>query len=155
MSTNANRDSRLPTALICLLVYQWILVVVVVALGCNIATMGSGLKLEFTDRLLGWLELLLLACWGTAMVFASVGMVRRRPRAFLVGMICHLLLEVPGLLGVFGFAFLWFQTSWSDSGSWVWDPFFLLFALMWLPFVVISAWAFFYLRRLRRSLFWQ
>ena len=109
MSTNENRDSRLPTALICLLMYQSIVVVVVVALGCNIAAMGSGLRLEFTDRLLGWLELLVLACWGTAMVIASVGMVRRRRRAFLVGMICHLLLEIPGLLAVFGFAFLWFQ----------------------------------------------
>src|SRR5262249_17438011 len=128
-----------------LLVYQWVVVIVLVALGCNLATMGFGLKLDLADRLLGWLELLVLACWGTAMVFASVGMARRRPRAFVAGMGCHLLLLVPGLvcLTVFTFA------------GWLFDPFFLFFALMWLPFVVISGWAFFYLRRLRTRLSMQ
>jgi hypothetical protein len=149
LNTNENRCSRLPTALIWLLVYQWMLVVAAAAMACNVAIMGFVLKLELMDRLLGWLEFLVLAGWGTAMGFASVGMARRRPRAFLVGMICHLLLEIPGLVGVVGFTILWLQTSRSDSGAWVWDPFFLIFALMWLPFVLISAWAFFYLRRLR------
>ena len=85
------------------------------------------------------------------MVYASRGMARRTRRPFLYGMICHLLLAILAWMGVVALIFIWFQTSWSDSGSWVWDPLFLIFALMWLPFALISSWAFFYLRTLRKS----
>jgi hypothetical protein len=142
MRPNAHRQGHLPTALIGLLAYQWVLAIVVVTLGCNMATMGFGLNLALADRLLGWVELAVLACWGTAIVFASVGMARRRPRAFVMGMVCHLLLALLGLVCLIVFTF----------AGWSFDPFFLFFALMWLPFVTISVWAFFYLRRLRTRL---
>jgi hypothetical protein len=151
---NDNRDSRLPVGLIWLLIYQWILVLVAVALGCSMASiLVSGPKWEIPDVLLGGFELLVLACWGTAMGVASVGMVRRSPRGFLLGMICHGLLEIPGLpimVGFGGMALLSLSGGGEGGGM---EPLFLLFALMWLPFVLISAWAFFYLRRLRMQLF--
>ncbi len=149
---NEERASRVPTGLIWLLIYQWILVLVAVCMVCGAIASIPGAKVTATEALLGSFELLVLACWGTAMVFASVGMVRRSRRGFLLGMICHVLLGILALVGVLIFVCLWFSFSRSESGQWVWDPFFLIFALMWLPFALISAWAFFYLRRLRKRL---
>jgi hypothetical protein len=138
---NENRDSRLPAGLIWLLIYQGLLVLVGVYF---IVTFGI---LFVTYQEYGFvLYILVLVCWGTAISYASVGMIRRRPRAFLVGMICHLLLEIPAvpLMLLFGFMGLF----WEGKG----EPLFLGFALMWLPFVLISGWGFFYLRTLRKSL---
>src|SRR4051794_18557898 len=68
------------------------------------------------------------------------------------GTICHLLLEIPGLVGLIGFCSLGILPYLGASKeARAWAPLFLLFALMWLPFVLISGWAFFYLRRLRKS----
>jgi hypothetical protein len=144
-------DSRLPIGLGWLLIYQWIL-----AIG-SLAHASSGMVEGWTDRdSLDWLGvviILVLVSWGIAMAIASVGIMRQRPRGFLVGMICHLLIEIlalpamlffgiDGLLGI------------SDSGiAGALAGLFLIFALMCLPFVLISGWGFFYLRMLRKRLF--
>ena len=134
MNENSN---RLPAGLIWLLIYQWILVLVSLYF---IVTFGV---LFFAYREYGFvLYILVLVCWGTAISYASVRMTRRSPRGFLVGMICHLLLEILGMVMLVAFFAM-------GVG---WDPFFLIFALMWLPFVMISGWGFFYLRALRKSL---
>jgi hypothetical protein len=147
---NENKDSSLPTRLTWLLIYQWILVLV------SLYFVVTSWRLFLTYPEYGFvLQILVLACWATAISYASVGMARRSPRGLLVGMICHLLLEIPALPIMLYYGFISFQPSiWSDSGSRGWNPLFLLFALMWLPFVVLSAWAFFYLRKLRRRLFY-
>jgi hypothetical protein len=149
---NENRASRLPTGLMWLLIYQWILVLVSLGFDCNFAVIlgvwGPGESLRPEDVIGLWCEFLVFACWGTAMAFASVGIVRRSPRGFLMGIICHLLLAIPGLLLLFGSIYLVSLRIPGDIGPGVC----LFFALMWLPFALISAWAFFYLRRLRKRL---
>ena len=82
---NENGQSRLPTGLILLLIYQGILVLV--SLGPLAAWLEWG----------PWPFPLLAAC-GIAMFLASVGMARRSPPGFLLGMVCHLLLAIPALL---------------------------------------------------------
>jgi hypothetical protein len=139
---NEKSESRLPTALILLLIYQGILVLV--SLGPLAAWLEWGL----------W-PFPVLAGWGVAMLFASVGMARRSPRGFLLGMICHLLLAIPALLMVLWCGYMYVSMS-LEEGSFSlsgWAVFALILALMWLPFLLISGWAFFYLRRLRKSLF--
>jgi hypothetical protein len=145
MSTFDIRDRRLPTALIWLLVYQWILVLVALYFCCVfLSIMVFGPEVDAADTALGCLEFLAVGSWGTAMGIASVGIARRSPRGFLVGMICHLLIEIPGVPIMLAF----FAISLASRL----EPLFLVFGLMWLPFVLISAWAFFYLRRLRKQL---
>jgi hypothetical protein len=145
---NENRDNRRLPGLIWLLIYQWILVLVILYF---IVTFGM-LFITHGDYAFV-LYILVLSCWGTALIFASVGMVIRSPRGFLVGMICHLLLEIPGLFAVLGFGFMIILSSLSaDPEERGLASMFLLFALMWLPFVLISGWGFLYLRRLRKSL---
>jgi len=158
-----NRDSRLPTGLAWLLIYQWILVlVVVVSLGFSTATVlqewKSGITLIQSDSFVFFVfsvEFLVLACWGTAMGFASVGMVRRPPQRSLLGMICHLLITIPVLTAQAGSGLLLMT---SDVGTSVEPRWWVkvlpaFYALMWLPSALISAWGFFYLRRLRKRLF--
>ena len=148
---NENRKSRLPTGLIWLLIYQWILVLVGLyfILTFGVLSIDSG-EYGFV------LYIVVLAGWGTAMSSASVGITRRSPRAFLLGMICHLLLEILGLVGLIGFCSVGVLSLLGGSNeARAWAPMFLLFALMWLPFVLISGWGFFYLRRLRKSIFSQ
>ena len=150
MATNA-KDRRLPAGLIGLLTYQWLTVVSAVGMGCLVAdalagTNGmAGLAFRLGDRR------------GALRLGSHHG--RRIGRndqakfgAFLVGIVCHVLLEICALIFMFMFLVLWFETCWNEHGTWVWDPFFLIFAGMWSPFVLISAWAIFYLRKLRRSL---
>ena len=145
MSTFDSPDQRLPTALIWLLVYQWILVLVALYFCCVfLSIMRFGPKVDAADTAFGCLELLAVGCWGTAMGIASVGIARRSPREFLLGMICHLLIEIPGVPIMLAF----FVMSLASRL----EPLFLVFGLMWLPFVLISAWAFYYLRRLRKQL---
>jgi hypothetical protein len=147
-----NRDSGLPDELIGLLIYQWILVM------GSLACAGDwmvGLWTEIQRDPSNWLYvvlLLVLACWGIAMAIASVGITRQRPRGFLVGMICHLLLEILALPAML---FLGFQgvVGISDHGGAGFAVLLLPFALMCLPFVLISGRAFFYLRRFRKRLF--
>jgi hypothetical protein len=147
---NENRDCRLPIGLILLLFYHGILVLI--SLGYSVVGM---VELDSPNRLFGGpfqvvtfsCALLVLAGWALVMIFASVGIVRRRPRGFLLGMIGHLLLEIPASVGFllnFGM-FVFAGKGWPSS--------FLINALVWLPFVLISAWAFFYLGRLRMRLF--
>jgi hypothetical protein len=102
------------------------------------------------------LFILLLVGWGMAVAYASVVMARRRARGLLVGMICHLLLGilalvllmVYGSVGVLGCL----SKDYPGNEAKTWAPLLLFFGLMWLPFVLISGWGFFYLRRLRKSL---
>jgi len=151
---NENKDTRLPTGLIWLLFYQGIFVLI--SLGYSVVGMVElldSLSRPFDfDVVTSSCVMLVLACWGTAMGVASVGMMRRSPRGFLLGMICHLVLEIPAfpiMLFLFG-NYVWSLVGSGEGRGWA--SFFLIFALMWLPFVLISAWAFFYLRRLRTRL---
>jgi hypothetical protein len=152
---NENRDSRLPTGLIWLLFYHGILVLI--SLGYSVDAMVElldSLSRGFApeDVVIFSCVFLVLACWGMAMGIASLGMMGGSARGFLLGMICHLLLEIPALammLYLFGMSVL----SLIGSKEWDgWASLALIFALMCLPFVLISAWAFFYLRRLRTRL---
>ncbi|SRR6266852_5254975 len=152
---NENKDSHQPVGLVLLLIYQWLLVMGSLAcVGVAIVTTWRDWRI---DRLEDYLSALVLACWGIALAVASIGITRRRPRGFLLGMICHLILEIPALpmmLFVFGtsvYSLLFGSSGFERGLAWV----FLLCALVWLPFVLISGWAFFYLRRLRKSLLAQ
>ena len=166
---NENKESRLPGGLILLLIYQWILAVISLGYsGAAIVGLSNfagpplvSLDLGLTSSgdpsvpfnyVVMWIQFLVLACWGAAMLFASLGMVRRSPRAFLLGMMCHLPLAIPALLAVlfFGHAGVSGLLSQQGAGS-AWAPLMFILALMWLPFLLISGWAFFYLRRLRKS----
>ena len=152
---NENSKIRLPTGLIWLLIYQWTLVLG--SLGCVLYTIVENLHdvVEYWPASIRWgkgvvassFGLLVLTCWGTAMFFASVEMHRQSPRGFLLGMICHLLLAIPGVLGVLFFGFFYLRDT---SG---WAILMLICGLMCLPFALFNSWAFFYLRRLRKSLF--
>jgi hypothetical protein len=139
---NGNRRSRLPIALVLLLIYQGILV---------LASLGP---------LAAWLEwgpgpFLALAAFGIAMLFASVGMARRSPRGLLLGMIVHLLVAIPALLIVLCSMFFGIEMLIQEGGFGGWSNLAFILALMWLPFLLISGWAFLYLRRLRKSLWSQ
>jgi hypothetical protein len=83
------------------------------------------------------------------MAFASVGMLRRAPRALLVGIICHALLGILATCGFVGFAGIGVVSLLGGHEAAAWAPLFLIFAAMWLPFVLLSGWAFVRLRRLR------
>jgi hypothetical protein len=146
---NENKDRRLPTGLIWLLVYQWILVLG--SLGySSVAAVVIVSNTPGWQGALGLCALLILASWGIAMAAASIGIMRRRSRGPVLGMICHLLLEIPGLPAVLFFGCMYVLLSFSPSeSSRAWAELPLIFALMWLPFVLTSGWAFFYLRRLR------
>ena len=134
------RKSRLPTGLIFLLIYQGILVLV--CLGPLAAWLEWG----------PWPFPLLAAC-GIAMFYASVGMARRSPRGFLLGMTCHLVLAIPALLIVLFSIFSGVGLLLQEGGFGGWSTLMFLLGLMWLPFLLISGWAIFYLSRLRKSLF--
>jgi hypothetical protein len=143
-----NSDNRLPAGLICLLIYQGIVVLVSLFFVVNFWL----LFLTYRDYSFV-LGILVLACWATAMSYASVAMMWRSPRGFLVGMICHLILEIPALplllfLGFEGVVGILSETGLARGFA----EMFLIFALMWLPFVLISGWGFFYLRKLRKGL---
>jgi hypothetical protein len=142
----------LPPGLIGLLTYQWVAVVSAVGMGCIVARMTFQAKTGLPDMLLNLLTVAVLFAWGATMAVVSDGMTRQSSRAFFVGIVCHVLLEIPALIFMFMFLVLWLESSWNEHGTWVWDPFFLIFAGLWSPFVLISAWAIFYLRKLRRSL---
>ena len=84
-----------------------------------------------------------LICWGAAMTYASIGMIMRSPSAFLVGMICHALLEMIGMV---------LACLYSMAAVAMHKTLDLAVALMWLPFLLISGWGFFFLGILRRRL---
>jgi hypothetical protein len=154
---NDNKDSHRPAGLIWLLIYQWILVVIALFYSWDVieTIAKEGGSTTPVELFLLLVAMLVLACWGIAMAVASIGIIRRSPRGFLIGIICHLLLEIPGLSLMLYFGFAYVFLSFSDHESRAWAPLVGLFALMWLPFVLISGWAFFYLRRLRKSLLAQ
>jgi|GEM_PF-6097606 hypothetical protein len=140
-----DRDNRLPAGLIWLLIYQGILVLVslcyAVAFFLEIyddlfRRVG---RFNIADFTLGLLYVLVLASWETAMAFASVGMTRRSPRGFLVGMICHLLVAILSMVGLSGFCCMGVLSSLSATNeARGFAPLFLLFALMWLPTLLAS-----------------
>lgn len=145
-------DNRLPAGLIWLLIYHWI--IVLIGLGYLVAAVVILFEAT-TDRdyvaVLGAaLSVLVLTCWTTAMSYAAVGMMRKRPRGLLVGMICHLILAILSNVGLGTFCCMG-VLSWP-SRSHGWADLLLLFALMWSPFALFSSWGFFYLRRLRKDL---
>ncbi len=153
---NDNKDGNRPVGLVWLLIYQCILGVIALALGS--AAMVEVLitpEDELLPELLAVVGWPVLACWGIAMGVASIGIIRRSPRGFLIGIICHLLLLIPSLSLMVYLGFSYVYMSFGDSESRGWAPLVGLFALMCLPFVLISGWAFFYLRRLRKSLLAQ
>jgi hypothetical protein len=148
--------SRPPILLVLLLVYQMILVFLAVVCGTYYAAWlpvwGDSKSEPFWDVVVLSFVVVILACWGATMGYASVGMMMRSPRAFLLAMICHLLLEIPGLALMLSFGFFIFWALVGNKGAALVAPLFVLFFLMWLPFVLISGWAFFYLRDMRRRL---
>lgn len=149
---NEHNDNRLPASLIWLLIYHGI--VVLIGLGYLVAAV----VILITDRdyvaVLGAvLVILVLTGWTTAMVYAAVGIVRKRPGGLRVGWICHLLLAILGNVGLATFAFLGVMSLLNRSHeARAWAPMFLLFALLWSPFALFSSWGFFYLQRLRKDL---
>jgi len=157
---NENKDSRRPVGLVLLLIYQWILVMGSLTYAATVEIWTNPPR-DWGD----WLAVvffLVLACWGIAMGVASVGIMRRSPRGFLVGMICHLLLEILALPQMLFLGFLGIVGALSEPAqgfgeiSQIAETITaILFALICLPFVLISGWAFFYLRKLRKSLFAQ
>lgn len=137
---NERNDNRLPAGLIWLLTYHGIIVLI------GLCYLVAAVVILITDRDYGAvLVILVLTCWTTAMSYASVGMMRKRLRGLLVGMICHLILAILSSVGLATFATLGILSK--DFA-----PLFLLFALMWSPFALFSSWAFFYLRSLRKDL---
>ena len=137
---NERKDNRLPTGLIWLLIYHWIIVLI------SLCYLVAAVVILITDREYGAvLVILVFTCWTTAMSYASVGMMRKRVRGLLVGMICHLILAILSNAALATFVIM----GVLPSGF---GPLFLLFALMWSPFALFSSWGFFYLRRLRKDL---
>ena len=121
---------------ILMLIYQGILVL----LTCYfVVSFGSHDYLPV--HVLIWVYVLI--CWGTAMTYASIGMIMRSPPAFLVGMICHALLEMIGMV---------LACLYSMAAVATHETEYLVIALMWLPFLLISGWGFFFLGILRRRL---
>jgi hypothetical protein len=144
-------ENRRPTGLIFLLIYQWILVLI--ALGTTIFV-ASWFRLECTlEGGIGCVFLVVPSCFGTAMAVASIGIICRKSWAFLLGMICHLVLEVIGwsfvliLLGTPAYIQMTTSDRWSRSVA----DLYVVFAIMCLPLNVPSAWAFLYLRRRRTA----
>ena len=145
---NDRFDNRLPAGLFWLLIYHGI--IVLIGLGYLITSVVIFITdLEYAVTLV----ILVLTCWTTAMSYAAVGMMRKRPRGLLVGMICHLILAILSNAAVASFAlasvFLLLNRSREAQA---WAPLPLLFALMWSPFALFSIWGFFYLQRLRNDL---
>lgn len=144
---NERNDNRLPAGLIWLLIFQWLLVLVSLSYAVGFAVIFINHE-EYPLIL----YILVLALWGAAMAYASVQMTRRRPRGFLVGMICHLLLAILSNAALATFAIMGVLSLAGSHDAQAWAPLFLLFALMWSPFALFSSWGFFYLRRLRKDL---
>jgi hypothetical protein len=157
---NNNQHNRLPAGLMCLLLYQGFLTLC--SLGYTIAAvvelvdmMGpSSYVAGVGEVLMTSSVIIVLAGWTAAMIYASVEIVRRRPRGFFLGMLFHLLLEVVGwsfVLFLLGAALV----AVRDKDGRGWAGLFLLFAFLWLPFLLPSLWAYSYLRRCRASLLSQ
>ena len=139
---NERKDNRLPAGLIWLLIYHWIIVLI------GLCYLVAAVVILITDREYGAVLVILVhTCWTTAMSYASVGMMRKRLRGLLVGMICHLILAILSNAALATFAIMGVLPIADGFG-----PLFLLFALMWSPFALFSSWGFFYLRRLRKDL---
>jgi hypothetical protein len=152
---NEARDDRLPVGIRWLLVYQGLLVLASLYF---LVLYGYALIRGWPSSASGeipllLLFLLLLVGWAVALAYASAGMTRRQPRGFLTGMTCHLLLGIVALvlLVVYGSAGVLGYLS-KDKEAKTWAPLLLSFGLIWLPFVLVSGWGFFYLRRLRKRL---
>lgn len=141
---NERKNNRFSASLIWLLIYHGI--VVLIGLGYLVASV----VILITDREYGVvLVILVLMCWTTAMIYASVGMMRQRLCGLLAGMICHLLLAILSNVLLAGFATTGVYLLFRDPR---WAPLPLLFALIWSPFALFSSWAFFYFRKLRKDL---
>jgi hypothetical protein len=152
---NEERDKRLPASLLSLLIYQWILVSVSLCYALMVVAnfINNGGFSDYIVFGLCMLFALVSASWVTAMAYASVGMTRRSPRGFLVGMICHLIVTILSVVGFIGIGSVGVLSAFSSTNeARGFAPLFLLFALMWLPTMLVSGWGFFYLRRLRKSL---
>ena len=145
---NERNDNRLPAGLIWLLIFQWLLVLVSLSYAVGFAAV---IFINYREAGLIF-YILVLAPWGAAMAYASVQMTGRRPRGFLVGMICHLLLAILSNAALATFAIMGVLSLAGSHEGKAWAPLFLLFALMWSPVALFSSWGFFYLRRLRKDL---
>ena len=143
---NERKDNQLPAGLIWLLIYHGIIVLI------GLCYLVAAVVILITDREYGAvLVILVLTCWTTAMSYASVGMMRKRLRGLLVGMICHLILAILSNAALATFVIMGVLPSLLREKNYF-GPLFLLFALMWSPFALFSSWGFFYLRRLRKDL---
>jgi hypothetical protein len=149
---NEKKQSHWSVDLVLLLIYQWIL-----AIG-TLACAGAGVAELWTEShrdLSHWLDvvfILVLACWGIAMAVASWGIMRRKSRGFFLGMMCHLVVEILAMPFMLFLGFVGIVGVFSDHGLGGFGGMFLIFALMWLPFVLISGCGFLYLRKLRKGL---
>jgi len=145
---NERNDNRLPAGLIWLLIYHWIIVLI------GLCYLVAFVVFLITDREYGGalLGILVLTCWTTAMSYASAGMMRKRLRGLLVGMICHLILAILSNAALANCAIVGVYLLSGSHDEKAWAPLPLLFALMWSPFALFSSWGFFYLRRLRKDL---
>lgn len=141
---NEHRENRLPMGLKWLLAYQFILVVISVFFILNYV----GLFIAYNEAAF-MLYVVIITCGALAMSIASIGMMRRSHRAVVLGMVCHLILAVLSVIGLIGFFVVGLLAS-SEGGheGKAMLPLFLMFALMWSPFIVISGWGFRYLRDL-------
>jgi hypothetical protein len=81
------------------------------------------------------------------LIWTSIGMLRRNPRAFFVAMICHLLVTIVAAIGLICFLGIGLFSSVGGHDAAAWSSMFFLFALMWLPFVLISGGVSYYLHK--------
>ncbi len=140
---NERGENRLPTGLKWVLIYQWILVVI------GVFFILTYVRLFFAYNEIAFISYVVVLAGGAlAISIASVGMMRRSQRAVVLGMICHLLLAVLSLVGLIGFFVVGVLASSGGHEGKAMYPLFLMFALMWSPFILISGWAFRYLRDL-------
>ena len=139
---NPESGIRLGLGLVGLLLYQWMLALGSVGYSCAAGVVVLSLPDWDLTTGLALFILLILACWGIAIGFASVEISRRRSRGLLVGMICHLILEVIGLPFMLVLVGLYFSVLLTVTTTLArgWRAY--LCSRLWLPFVLISAWAF-------------
>jgi hypothetical protein len=148
--------AHLSERLIGLLLYHGLIIVAMVYAAYRIADMGgrfgdSGTPFGTWDAIL-----LGLAGFAIALIAASCGMVFGNSRGLFLGMICHLILVGLAMAGIVTSIFLFISVAGeTDHEVRAWAGFAvfegMVVVMMCFAFGVPSAWAFLFLRRLRRS----
>src|SRR5262245_6297798 len=122
--------------------YQWILI----AVSVYFIVQYVQLMIAYDD--LGFLMYIVpLTIAAMVLIWTSLGMLSRNQRAFFIAMTCHLLVAIVAGIGLICFLGIGLISSGSGHDAAAWSPMFFLFALMWLPLVLISGAVFYYLHK--------